>query len=118
MLKADAVPNKDLCKQIPKGSFRNTLFVYREFENGMYCLSQRDVLPSANTGNIIPAPILPEIMDKLGNCHCVKRIKSFDDGVPKNVFNFIVKGVEYNVFHTNAAEAGLIIWLKINNLYQ
>lgn len=117
MLKTDAVPNKDLCEKIPKGQFKNTLFVYREFENGMYCLSQRDILPTANAGKITPAPILVEIMDKLGNCHCVKRLKSFDDGVPRNVFNFIVKGVEYNIFNTNASEAGLATWLKINNLH-
>jgi hypothetical protein len=114
MEKSNIVPSKDLCLSIPPKHFTNSFLVYRVYENGMYCISERDVLPRSNSGKVYPAPILPEIMEKLGNCQCVRRLKTFDDGVPVPVFNFIVKGIEYNTVHTNPAEAGLTIWLKIN----
>lgn len=122
----DLVPPLKLCKQIPKGKFKDSALVWCEDEDGLELVMPREIAEFEKEG--IPAPTLQEILEDMAVGDEIMESHSPELNYNRFCGGWIIRGRILNISvcdrifrdwvderdKTSPATAALKLWLKLN----
>lgn len=108
----EIVPPLDLCKQIPKGEFKDSFFCY------VWCSFREEYIICKSDWEhtqdfCCPAPTLQEILEDLPRDFEFSRC--YEDNVPTEKYITII-GTEIGEVGNNGAESAMKTWLNIKGI--
>ena len=106
---AELVPDIELCKLIPWGEFRDSIFVHNIDDIGTYILWTREDRILSEGWHIYPAPTLQETMEKLPSCVCYRMNEEWSVGLVND-------SAENAIKDSSGATAALKLWLKLKRI--